>query len=126
MDAVATGAIGRAGGPVLGGQTVVTFKKCFDPVGRQIVLGVQLFRSVAFAANLFGYGQGRAVLESDNLVFGMAVTASGGVAAALRHGLPMHARHDILGFLFMALSTGFGQVREIERRGWRGGAQDAM
>ena len=36
-------------------------------------------------------------LRPNNLVFGMAVGASGGVAAFLRHRLAMHTCHDILG-----------------------------
>src|SRR5689334_10946370 len=97
MDAVTTGAICRKGGSVLGRQAMVTVEKGLNPVGGQVVLGVQPLRGVAVTANVRRDFQWRTALQSHNFVFGVTIRAGRGIPMALRDRFAVHARLDILG-----------------------------
>ncbi len=126
MVAVATATIGGAGGTILSGETVVTGEESLNPVGGQIVFGVQLGGGVAFAANFLGDFQRRAAFEGLYFVFGVAIGADGGVAPPDRDRLAVDTFRHIFGFLFMALSAGPGEVGKIKRRTGRIGREDAV
>ncbi len=82
MDAMATGAIGGPGRPILGRQPMIALEKCFYPVGRKPELGVQAFGGMTLAAHLFGNLQRGTGFEGLDLVLGMAVSARGGFPTA--------------------------------------------
>jgi hypothetical protein len=86
---------------------VVTLEKSPHPVGGQVVLGIQPFGSVAFAADLFGNLQRGAGLETFDLVFRMAIGAGRRVPFALGSGSAVNAGGDIAGLLVVALAASF-------------------
>ncbi len=116
MEAVATAAVGGAGGAVLGGQSVVAGEEGFYAVGGEVIFGVELFGGVTLAANVLGDFERGAFTQCLDFVLGMTISACGSVAAAGGDCLAVDAFDDVFGLLLMALAAGLGEVGEIERR----------
>src|ERR1051326_5201011 len=87
MIAMTTGTVCGKRGAVLRSEPMVALKKRLHAVRGKVVLGVQPFGSVAFAAKFGGNFQGRATLETNDLVLRMAIGAGRRVAMAGGDGL---------------------------------------
>ena len=95
MDAMATGAVGGASGPVLHRQAVIAFKEGLDAIGREAVFGVDALGRVTLAAEFFG-DFGDAAFKRLDLMFGMAVRACRGLADPFSQCFAMHALLEVL------------------------------
>ena len=118
---VATAAIGRHRGTILRREAMIAVEKSFYAVLRQIVFGVEAFRSVATTANLLRNSQVGGVFQPFDFVLGMTIRAGRGVAFAGGYRFAVDAGLNITRLLGMTHAAGFGLAREIKGRCGRTG-----
>lgn len=126
VPAVAAGAVGGPGRSPLGGESVIAVEEGVDLRAPDAEPGVEPFRSMAAAADLFGDLDRRGGAQVLDLMLGMAVNAGGRVASALGGSLPVHARLQLRGFLEVTLTARRRQMCEVGRRIRRGVAHDVV